>query len=114
MIDIYGRVTYRDAQGALQFSEQATHAVPAEFIEIGYEWHGGQSSALYSMSSCGSVASGIHKNALLYEVRGNLHWVNEHIDDNTDMGMPTEKANLERLIQWLDSLEFPDENDDTQ
>jgi hypothetical protein len=76
-IDIYDRKFRRDEKDKLHIVEDGVVEVPGNIREIGYSWHGGQSSPLYSMSSCGSIASMKHKRALLREVHGCIYWV-EH------------------------------------
>ena len=64
--------------------------VPEAYIEIANIWHGGQTSALYSVASTGLIHTDTHKSKLLYELR--------HCGDNIDTGL---------FEAWVKSLPEP-------
>ena len=46
---------------------------------LGYNWHGGQDSPLYSFSSTGGVVhTEQHRADLVAEVQGNITWCEQH------------------------------------
>jgi hypothetical protein len=103
--DIYDRKVYRDEKGALHFLEAGTLPVSAALRELAAQWHGGQGSALYSLSSVGSIASETHKVAILRELREDLAWVErmlEHPDYPDRDGLVQSQAELRAFITFVE------------
>jgi hypothetical protein len=66
-----------------------------EMRRIAYDWHGGQSSPLYSFASTGKVWDEVHRERLKTELAGCL--TESSADD---------EAELMRLVAYVESVVF--------
>lgn len=65
---------------------------------LGYDWHSGQDSPLYSFASCGGVVhTDEHREDLTVEIRDNIAWCEVNSDKNEAADLPA----LQELLAFV-------------
>lgn len=78
-------------------------------IQVASEWHGGQASALYSLSSTGKVWDEEHRELLLREIDIDLRaLVNSGQYRSDEIEEETDRLNV--LMEWVEEYDLGDDD----